>query len=143
MTMETSSAKTANAIKKELKIMFPKIKFSIRSDNYSGGNSVKISWIDGPTDENVDKIVRKYQYGSFDSMEDLYNYDNKRDDISQAKYVLCNRKMSKETEENIIKKHNATFCVEGQIKDLNSWNDDAQCWNNQLVYRKFKEMELI
>lgn len=47
-------------IRTELKRNFPSVKFSVRYDSFSGGDDFSIRWDDGPTQEQVDNIVRKY-----------------------------------------------------------------------------------
>lgn len=98
MKTKTTAALCAAAIKEELKKLFVGVKFSVKSDNFSGGNSVHIEWTNGPLDDDVRVIVRKYQYGSFNSMEDLYEYTNSREDIPQAKYIQTRRELSPEVE---------------------------------------------
>ncbi len=93
----STAANCAAAIREELKKEFPGIKFSVTSETFAGGNSVRIGWADGPLSDDVEKITDKYQYGQFNGMEDLYEYTNSRDDIPQAKYVSTSRKMSEET----------------------------------------------
>ena len=137
----SSQAQAAKEIRKELKENFKNTKFSVTSEGYAGGDSVNVYWTDGPTTEMVDNIIGKYQYGHFNGMEDIYEYSNKRD-IPQSKFVFANRTMSDETRDKIIKKHNEEFCEAGQIKDLNAWNEDARCWNNNLIYRKFNELNM-
>lgn len=88
---KSSAANCAQAIREELKAVFPGIKFTVKSDNFSGGNSVSIGWVDGPTTQEVAKITGKYQYGHFNGMEDIYEYSNRRDDLPQAKYVSEHR----------------------------------------------------
>lgn len=88
---KSQQAEAATQIKKLLKKEFPKVKFSVNSSRFSGGNDVNIEWNLGPTTEEVNQLVRKYQYGSFNGMIDLYEYDNKIEGIPQAKYVLCQR----------------------------------------------------
>ena len=94
----TGSAATAKAIKARLKAEFPGVKFSVTSDNFSMGNSVSISWTDGPLYEQVDGITRQYQYGHFDGMTDSYEYRDIKPELDcpGAKYVHCNRKLSPE-----------------------------------------------
>lgn len=94
---KTGAAACAAAIRAELKIAFPGVKFSVTSDTYSMGNSVRIFWSDGPTDEQVTAITGKYQYGHFDGMNDMYENSNSRDDIPQAKFVHEERRMTPET----------------------------------------------
>lgn len=90
----TPAAQAAKMIKSELKKAFPSVVFRVVSDNYSMGDAVRISWVDGVTTEQVNDIARKYQYGSFDGMTDSYEYTNNRDDIPQTKYVQLARNYS-------------------------------------------------
>jgi len=94
---KSSHAAASAAIRQELKKAFPHTNFSVRSESYAGGDSVRVSWDDGPTSAEVEAISGKYQYGSFDGMEDIYKYTNSRDDIPQTKYVSESRGMSDET----------------------------------------------
>ncbi len=101
----SSHAAASAAIKAELKAAFPHVKFSVKSDSYSGGDSVHISWTDGPTTAEVESISGKYQYGHFNGMEDLYEITNSRNDIPQVKYVQEQRSRSEEVNklEDVIK----------------------------------------
>lgn len=90
----TTHAETAKAIRQELKAIFPTVKFSITSESFSMGNAVRIRWEDGCTVEQVESIAKKYQYGTFNGMEDLYEIDNNNDDIPQVKYVSTSRDFS-------------------------------------------------
>lgn len=85
--MKTQAAMASAAIKKELKAAG--FKASVKSSNFSMGNSVDIRVEDvTPLQlKQIEGICGKYQYGSFNGMEDLYEYTNRRDDIPQAKYV--------------------------------------------------------
>lgn len=91
---KSSSANCAIAIREELKKHFPKIKFSVTSSNFSGGDSVRVKWTDGPTEKQVREFTSKYQYGRFNGMEDIYEYTNSRQDIPQSKYVQEERQIS-------------------------------------------------
>ena len=93
---------TAKAIRKELKINFVETTFSVRSSSYSGGSSVHIEWTNGPTSEEVNKIVWKYQYGHFDGMTDCYDITNSRADIPQVKYVQVRREVSEDIKQAIF-----------------------------------------
>jgi len=68
-------ALAAKNIKEELRRTFPGVPFSVRY-NGRGGASVKITWTDGPTREDVVKVTGKYQEGHFDGMEDIYRYSH-------------------------------------------------------------------
>jgi hypothetical protein len=93
----TGAAQAAAAIREELKTKFKGVKFSVTSDNFANGNSVDTQWTDGPTEDEVQEITGKYQYGHFNGMEDIYEYSNSREDIPQAKFVSEHRKQSEET----------------------------------------------
>jgi len=92
----SSHAAAAAAIKAELSTLYPHIKFSVKSESFSMGDSVDIRWDDGPTTEEVEQISSKYQYGHFDGMTDMYESTNLRDDIPQSKYVHTSRNISEE-----------------------------------------------
>lgn len=94
---KSSAANCAQAIREELAKVFPGVKFKVTSQNFAGGDSVHISWTDGPLSSQVEEVTGKYQYGHFNGMEDLYEYSNSREDIPQTKYVSESRSMSEET----------------------------------------------
>lgn len=67
-------AQTAKLIRAALKAAFPTVKFSVRSNTYSGGASIDVTWTDGPTDAMVQKITEQFAGATFDAMADLKNY---------------------------------------------------------------------
>lgn len=67
-------ADTAKLVRAALKDAFPSVKFSVRSDSYSGGASIDIRWVDGPTSAEVEKISRAYEGADFDGTIDLKSY---------------------------------------------------------------------
>lgn len=99
-----SAAQGAKNLKKELARAFPGVKFSVKSSTYSGGDSITVSWNLGPTTKQVEAISGKYQEGSFDGMQDMYetNHDNVWPDVfGGAKYVSENRHFPEELQERI------------------------------------------
>lgn len=58
----------AKIIKRVLREAFPSIKFSVRKEN---GGSVRASWKDGPTEKQVNALIRDFAGGGFDGMQDL------------------------------------------------------------------------
>lgn len=136
----TTAALTAAAIRKELKQKFATIKFKVTSDNFANGNSVKISYTDAVPETEVEEITRKYQYGHFDGMIDLYEHSNSRDDIPQAKYVTVNRQMSQQAQEQIKKGLMSELGItEAEWNDPTTFFNRFNCWNDQLIYRTFIE----
>lgn len=65
------AADVAKLIRKDLKRNFPGVKFSVRTDKYSGGASIHVGWTDGPTSKAVDAVTSGYAGGRFDGMTDL------------------------------------------------------------------------
>lgn len=125
----SSHAAAAKAIREELKKAFPGIKFSVTSDSFSMGDSVHIDWTDGPTTNEVDSIVNKYQYGNFNGMEDMYENTNSREDIPQTKYVQTSR--------------NKSDAVKELVNQCPVFNGDD--WHNRpeaILYRIFSKSSL-
>lgn len=73
-TIYYSVTDTAKMIRKTLKAAFPGTKFSVRCSKYSGGASIDVRWIDGPTRNQVDAVIGFYQGSKFDAMIDLKSY---------------------------------------------------------------------
>lgn len=69
-----SCADTAKLIRANLKSTFPGVKFSVKSDSYSGGASIRIRWTDGPFLKEVEKVAKQYEGATFDGMIDLKEY---------------------------------------------------------------------
>ncbi|MFH7241752.1 MAG: LPD29 domain-containing protein [Spirulina sp.] len=56
-----SAAEVAQNIRPKLKAQFPGIKFSVRSQTYSGGSSIRIAWVDGPCGDAVKAITQEFE----------------------------------------------------------------------------------
>lgn len=107
----TGAALTAKVIKQRLKKLYPLVKFSVTSDTFSMGDSVDIRWTDGPLQDAVNAITKQYQHGNFNSMEDMYEYENIDESLGcdGAKYVFCHRSISDERRTALIAKANEYF----------------------------------
>ncbi len=80
-----STADTAKIIRNELKEKFPGQKFSVVSENYSGGSSIDIRWTDGVSLTDVESVVKGYENAGFDGSIDLKYY--------KTHYLLPNGKI--------------------------------------------------
>jgi len=125
----SEAARAAKEIRKILKENFPGVKFSVRSDNYSMGNSVQVEWVDGPTEKQVNELVGHYEYGSFDGMQDLYVIDNKREDIPQTKYLQEQRNLSQKTWGALME----------QVEQIHGLDEVDK---RHRIFRKFNELDL-
>ena len=92
--MTTTHAAAAKIIRKELKKHG--IQGSVRSSSYSNGSSIQVTLNDPlpATLKAVRGFASDFQYGSFNGMEDIYEFTNNRRDIPQVKYVLVNAEYS-------------------------------------------------
>lgn len=90
---KTEAAQVASIIKNELKAKFPGTKFSVKSETYSGGDSVNVYYAmtdeTSPKRATIEAIVNKYQAGHFNGMEDIYEYTNKTEGKT-VKYAFVN-----------------------------------------------------
>lgn len=88
----------AKNIRIELNAAFKGVKFSVKSESFSMGNAIRVSWTDGPTDAQVDEITGKYKAGSFDGMTDCYDYEFSywTEAFGDAKYISTSRTVSDE-----------------------------------------------
>lgn len=86
----------AKNCRKLLKKEFPGVKFSVRTDRYSGGSSLRIGWSDGPKVAEVEKITGRFSGGRFDGMEDIYNYNRTpwTECFGDEKYIFAGRNYS-------------------------------------------------
>jgi len=73
---KTTAARVAANMRTELKAKYPGVKFEIKSKSYSGGNSVTVRYTDGPAFAKVEAIVNRYESGSFNGLDDSYDYDH-------------------------------------------------------------------
>lgn len=87
---------TAQNIRLDLKKHFADVKFSVKSDN----NSIRIAWTDGPTEDQVDNITRKYVDHTTDVTGDYRDYTPSlfNEVFGGANYVFTNRNWSESTE---------------------------------------------
>ena len=88
----TSPSAVAKLVSKELKQAFPGVKFSVKTRRYS---AVDINYVDGPTFSDVSEIANKYEWGSFDGMQDMYVADKNKSGPS-VQYVFVTRDYSDE-----------------------------------------------
>lgn len=65
-----SCAETAKLVRAALKESFPGVKFSVRSSVYSGGASINVNYVDGPTYDQVKAVVGMFEGSYFDGMTD-------------------------------------------------------------------------
>ena len=134
---KTGRVLAASNIRRQLKRKFPDVKFSVKSESYSGGCSVDVSWTDGPTSDQIAEILNPYQYGNFDGMTDCYNHNennNWGETFGDAMYVHGHRHLSGETIKTVAKDmgFDVNLTEYGSI-ELSANIDDSI---EQMIYRE-------
>ena len=91
----------AKNIRLMLKKHFKGSKFSVRKGSES---AIYGSWTDGPTEDAVNSVLSRFKQGSFDGMQDLYEYkdDPFTDVYGGAQYIFTNRSYSVEKIEMVL-----------------------------------------
>jgi hypothetical protein len=97
-TKHLTVAQTAALIRKALKEAFRDVKFSVRSDSYAGGASIRVRWIDGPNNAQVEAVAKRFKASYFDSSIDyqgsVYHMMDGEQVRFGADYISCNREYS-------------------------------------------------
>ena len=137
----TSAAMAAKAIREELKIKFPNIKFKVRSQNYSNGNSVNISYKNAIPEDKIEAIVNKYQYGNFNGMIDLYEMTNDRKDIPQAKYIFVNREIDQDILDTKKLEIAKKYGIENPDDNM-EWLKKFNQYSEQIVWKEVSKMTI-
>jgi len=126
---QSNQAQAAQAIREELKANFPNIKFSVTSEGYSMGDNVNVKWADGPTEEQVETLVNKYQAGNFNGMEDIYEYSENPKNLPRTKYLFCTRLMSENTKAVITAAMLEIFPGESWEEERDRDRETRKIWN--------------
>lgn len=66
-----SPADTAKLVRAALKRSFPRTKFSVRTDAYAGGATVRVSWTDGPAAKLVERVTGTFAGKRYDPVADV------------------------------------------------------------------------
>lgn len=127
-------AAAAKAIREELKKVFPQIKFRVRSESYTGGSSIRVTYTDAIPVEEIEKYTNKYEYGHFNGMEDIYEYSNVRKDIPQVKYLFVDRTISEVNRQAVKKEIEERFQVD--LDNAGECFNVFQCWPDTVIYRE-------
>jgi hypothetical protein len=92
------TADVAKLVRKALAAQFPDTKFRVRTSRYSMGSSVSVSWVDGPTTQQVEAQVSHFGGASFDGSIDLKSYHDSILDGERVRFgadwITCQREFS-------------------------------------------------
>lgn len=125
---------TAKLLRKALKDAFPGVKFSVRSDTYSMGASIRVGYEDGPFKADVEAVAKQFAGASFDGMIDLKSYHDSefegRTVSWGADYVFVDRDLSAEyrrqIEQVVEKATREPFDAEKEYTFPMHWDGDIE-----------------
>jgi hypothetical protein len=124
MTRYIPVAETAKMVRAALKEAFPGRRFSVRSSSYSGGASIRVTWVDGPSQKAVEAVAKRFEGSTFDPMIDLKSNryaDLNGEEVSfGSDYVFCDREASEEA--MAAAEAEAAKLIEGFQRDGSYWD---------------------
>jgi len=128
MARYIESTEVAKLVRKELKNAFPGVKFSVKTNKYAGGSSIRVNYTDGPLAKAVQDLVGTYHGASFDGMIDLQSYHDsnlKGEQVSFGNdYLFVNRDNSDEAKAAMIEKIEAVLGEKFEVtKSYGAFND--------------------
>lgn len=107
MAKYLTCAETAKLVRAALKEAFPGVRFSVKSDVYSGGASINIKYTDGPTCKQVKAVAQMFEGSYFDGMTDYKgsNYGSLDGEEVRfgADFIFVNRYFSVAVLQNAVK----------------------------------------
>lgn len=118
-----SCAETAKLVRAALKESFPGVKFSVTSSTYSMGASINVKYQDGPTNDQVKKVISPFEGSYFDGQQDYkglnYNSMDGEEISFGADFIFSNRKYSVEFLTVMARTVKAQYGIEAnyEIKD--------------------------
>ena len=133
-------AETAKLVRASLKEAFPAVKFSVRSNSYSGGASIDVSYTDGPKTLGVERTARRFNGSYFDGMIDYkgsIHHELNGEPVSLgADFIFVHRSYSdaliQEALDAVYAKFQGNFETEGTPKPTLEDYKQGRLWNVQL-----------
>lgn len=156
--LQADTRKSTAILKKYLREKYG-INASIKSKFYSGGSSLNISYVGGISQHVIEREVNRLQYGRFDGMIDLYEYNNSAKNgliidgykLEEFKYVFVNQDLS-EFRKKIAFAFSKKFRQYAEAHQLNTEEDFEKnfpslignAWNwGQLIYQNFNKLSFV
>lgn len=114
----------------------------VTSESYSMGSSVNVVIYDQNPEvvAKVNAYAKRFEYGSFDGMQDLYNYDNVDRSIPQVKFVFVRNEISNELRQKVWDFARAYYnnMENAPVDSSQAYNYRVAGWNmngQELIYR--------
>lgn len=82
-TISLQGSEASKAIRSLLKNKYPQTKFSVKYNSYAGGDNISVSYVFGQPLNEIEQLLKGYEMGSFNGMEDIYEF-HKEDRIVET-----------------------------------------------------------
>ncbi len=125
-TQKPAHVLAATEIRVKLKKAFPQTKFRVRSSSFSMGNSVDVSWINGPSYEAVNSLIKMYQYSS---------PSERNENIPQTKFLVTQRDFSKSWFDAKKFELADRFKIEN-LDNESEWQNKTGYWSDAAIYQE-------
>jgi len=123
-------AETAKLIRGQLKAKFPSIKFSVRSKTYSGGASIQVEWVNGPSRKTIRTILDSHDTAGADYIFD--NRDYSPEVMEKTAIELC--------EYYGLPKEWAEY---SRLQSRNDWVENQRRTLSEVVVRRLDNIDLM
>lgn len=142
MTKNISVVDTAKIIRQELKQKFPLTKFSVKTEKYSMGASINISWEDGYTQKEVEQVVDRFSRRGPSQVDDYVPYVK---DIWEGQdvrwgsdYVNCRRFYSEQFQSDIEQIYISEIVpvLKKELPEFNQLSDLKTAYFRKLLNQK-------
>lgn len=127
MKYKTEAAQAAQLIRADLKQAYPDLKSRVNSSTFAGGDEVRVTLLVEDIEhyitwQTVKDFLSKYEAGSFDGMNDLYTYDNLREDIPQVKWLFVDVEVVAGVMQRLVEAYNQQRGEKAWVQVGNSYH---------------------
>jgi hypothetical protein len=80
---------TTNILKRHILKTWPSVsKVEIKTDSFSGGSSMDVTYYTPVPIDSLESFIKRFQYGHFNSMEDIYESNRDKEAIILEEHIL-------------------------------------------------------
>lgn len=154
--MDNTTGEVSQNLRAMLKRKFPNVRFSVRSSRFSGGDSCKVSYTNGPALAKVSEVVDMFQTHHQDFTGDYWDYDpsafNKEfggfsythtdrhitDEMRKKVFDILRQKHHTDSEDDLWRMvrgicNKADFPNGAEIKDVVFQPDEGHAWGEYKI----------
>ena len=125
-TQKCAHVLAATEIRVKLKRAFPQTKFKVRSWSFMMANSVTVSWINGPSYEAINSLIKMYQYSSL---------SERNENIPQNQLLEIERDFSRSWCDAKKFELADRFKIEN-LDNESEWQNKTGYWSDVAIYQE-------